>query len=117
MMDLKFTIICILGCGLIFCMILLGVDVYRINSLKKQYYQCQSQIEVQNAAIELKQKQDAELNTRLTSIEKSYTDELKEQKKRAAEINQVPIIDDCTGAVKWGSEKAAAIASTWADRD
>lgn len=117
MMDFKFNIICALGCGLVSCMILLGVDAYRINSLKKEYYQCSAQIEVQNAAIALKQKQDDELNKRLVSAEKSYSNELNEQKKRAAEIDRVPIIDDCTGAVKWGSERAAAIAATWVDRD
>lgn len=89
----------------------------RIDKIKLQLVACESEQQVQNAAIEAARKEGVALQQKVNKAQKEIKFQIEEQKKRATQIDQEPIIDDCTGAVKWGSKKSSDLANSWVDKN
>lgn len=99
---------------------LLSIFLYQAHAIKLlrvNNASCEAQIQLQNAAVALAKKQTDLMQQKIIIVQNSYEAQLSQRDKRASEIDNTPIIDDCTGAVKWGSKKSADLAASWADRD
>lgn len=96
---------------------IVGYQSYTIKSLRHSGALCDAQVQLQNSAITLEKTQSDLLQAKIATAQKAYAGVVTARDQRAAELDKTPIIDDCTGAVRWGSKRTADLEAKWVDRD